>query len=47
MLIFKNQSWEEGCRLRDDFQPNSLRLRQTIADLYVELYPDEFADENV
>lgn len=47
MLIFRNQSWEEGCRLRDDFQPNSLRLRQNIANLYRELYPDEFADEDV
>lgn len=47
MIIFRNQSWEEGCRLRDDFQPNSLRLRQNIANLYRELYPDEFADEDV
>lgn len=47
MLIFRNQSWEEGCRLRNEFRPNSDRLRQEIANLYVELYPDEFADENV
>ncbi|WKY46092.1 hypothetical protein Q5O14_08365 [Eubacteriaceae bacterium ES2] len=47
MIIFRNQSWEEGCRLRDDFQPNSLRLRQNIANLYRELYLDEFVDEDV
>ncbi|MCM1343750.1 MAG: hypothetical protein NC305_11095 [Lachnospiraceae bacterium] len=46
MLIFRNQSWEEGCRLREDFQPNSLRLRQEIADLYRELYYDQFAEED-
>ena len=45
MLIFKNQSWEEGCKLRDEFHPNSDRLRQEIANLYVKLYPEEFQDE--
>lgn len=45
MLIFKNQSWEEGCKLRDEFHPNSDRLRREIANLYVKLYPEEFQDE--
>lgn len=46
MLIFRNQSWEEGCRLREDFQPNSLRLRQEIANLYRELYYEQFSEED-
>ena len=46
MLIFRNQSWEEGCRLRDDFQPNSFRIRKEIASLYIELYHEQFAEED-
>lgn len=39
VLWFRNESWEEGCRLREDMQPNTKRLRQKIADLYRRLYP--------
>ena len=38
MLIYKNQSWEEGCILRDVFQPNALRLRQSLQDQLNVLY---------
>lgn len=39
VLWFRNESFEEGNRLRDDMQPNTRRLRQEIADLYRRLYP--------
>lgn len=39
ILWFRNESWEEGCRLREDMQPNTKRIRQKIADLYRRLYP--------
>ena len=39
VLWFRNESWEEGCRLREDMQPNTKRIRQKIADLYRRLYP--------
>lgn len=38
-LIFRNQSWEEGCRLREDMQPNTYKIRCRIAELYGQLYP--------
>jgi len=38
-LWFRNESWEEGCRLRDDMLPNTAKIRQKIADLYCRLYP--------
>lgn len=37
-LIFRNQSWEEGCRLRDDLRPNSIRIRSTLSQLLDQLY---------
>lgn len=43
-LIFQNQSWEEGCQLRDDLRPNTIRIREKLRDLYLELYPDPDAD---
>lgn len=39
VLWFRNESIEEGNRLRDDMQPNTRRLRQTMADLYRRLFP--------
>lgn len=38
-LIFRNQSWEEGGRLRDDMQPNTYKIRCRIAQLQEQLYP--------
>lgn len=38
-LWFRNESAEEGDRLRDVFQPESYRLRCEIRDLYLRLYP--------
>ncbi len=37
-LIFKNQSWEEGCKLRDEFRPNSDRIRSELVPLLDHLY---------
>ena len=37
-LIFRNQSWEEGCKLRDVFRPNSLRIRGELGLLLNKLY---------
>jgi hypothetical protein len=37
-LIFKNQSWEEGERLRNDFRPNSIRIRKELQKLLERLY---------
>lgn len=37
-LIFRNQSWEEGCRLRDELRPNSIRIRKTLSQLLEKLY---------
>ena len=38
-FLFRNESWEEGQRLRNEFQPESLKLRKKMADLYRRLYP--------
>lgn len=38
-FLFRNESWEEGQRLRNEFQPESLKLRKKMADLYQRLYP--------
>lgn len=37
-LIFKNQSEDEGNKLRDDFSPNSVRIRTELRDLLDKLY---------
>lgn len=37
-LIFKNQSWEEGCKLRDELRPNTLRIRYKLKDLLNAIY---------
>jgi Restriction endonuclease len=37
-LIFKNSSWEEGCKLRDVFRPNSDRIRGELGTLLNRLY---------
>lgn len=37
-LIFKNQSWEEGCRLREELQPETFKIRQELNKLLQQLY---------
>jgi len=37
-LIFKNSSWEEGCKLREVFRPNSFRIRSELETLLNRLY---------
>lgn len=39
ILWFRNESWEEGNRLRNELQPKSYELRCEIARLYEMLYP--------
>lgn len=39
ILWFRNESWEEGNRLRNELQPKSYELRCAIARLYERLYP--------
>ena len=39
ILWFRNESSEEGNRLREEFQPNTFNLRCKIAELYNKLYP--------
>ena len=39
VLWFRNESWEEGNRLREVLQPKSYELRYKIAKLYEALYP--------
>lgn len=38
MIIFRNQSYEEGRRLREEFQPNSDRIRRELNELLDRLY---------
>ena len=39
ILWFRNESWEEGERLRNELQPKAHELRCEIARLYEKLYP--------
>ena len=39
ILWFRNESWEEGNRLRNELQPKSYELRCEITRLYEKLYP--------
>lgn len=39
ILWFRNESLEEGNRLREELQPNSYKLRCEIGELYQKLYP--------
>lgn len=42
-LIARNQSLEEGERLREELRPNTIRIRNKLYELYLELYPDQDA----
>lgn len=37
-LLFRNESWEEGCKLRDELRPNTLRIRQDLMQLLNTMY---------
>ncbi|MCB2312182.1 HNH endonuclease [Clostridium tagluense] len=37
-LIFRNQSWEEGCRLREELQPETIKIRTELNKLLQQLY---------
>lgn len=39
LLIYKNQSIEDGERLREELRPNSIRIRKELRDRYLELWP--------
>lgn len=41
-LIAKNQSWEQGCKLREVLRPQTNKLRYKLRDLYRELHPEEY-----
>lgn len=41
-LIARNQSWEQGCKLREVLRPETNKLRYKLRDLYRELHPDEY-----
>lgn len=41
-LIAKNQSWEEGCKLREVLRPQTNKLRYKLRDLYRDLHLEEY-----
>lgn len=41
-LIARNESWEQGCQLREVLRPNTNRLRYKLRDLYRELHPEAY-----
>lgn len=41
-LIARNQSWEQGCKLREVLRPQTTKLRYKLRDLYRELHPEEY-----
>lgn len=43
-LIARNESREEGDRLRGKLRPETIRLCYKLRDLYRELHPDDYAD---
>lgn len=42
VLIARNESWEQGCQLREVLRPQTNRLRYKLRDLYRELHPEEY-----
>ena len=38
MLVFRNQSPEEGCKLRDVLRPNTIRIRKEMQKQLKDLY---------
>lgn len=37
-IIYKNESWEEGCKLREELRPNTLRIRSKLKTILDTLY---------
>lgn len=42
VLIARNESWEQGCKLREVLIPQTTKLRYKLRDLYRELHPEEY-----
>lgn len=42
VLIVRNESWEQGCQLREVLRPKTNKLRYKLRDLYRELHPEEY-----
>ena len=42
VLIARNESWEQGCKLREVLIPQNTKLRYKLRDLYRELHPEEY-----
>ncbi len=42
VLIARNRSWEQGCKLREVLRPQTNKLRYKLRDLYRELHPEEY-----
>lgn len=42
VLIARNESWEQGCQLREVLRPETNKLRYKLRDLYRELHPEEY-----
>lgn len=42
VLIARNESWEQGCKLREVLRPQTTKLRYKLRDLYRELHPEEY-----
>ena len=41
VLIARNKSWEQGCKLREVLRPQTTKLRYKLRDLYRELHPED------
>ena len=42
VLIARNESWKQGCKLRGVLRPQTTKLRYKLRDLYRELHPEEY-----
>lgn len=42
VLIARNESWEQGCNLREVLRPQTTKLRYKLRDLYREIHPEEY-----
>lgn len=42
VLIARNESWEQGCNLREILRPQTTKLRYKLRDLYREIHPEKY-----
>lgn len=42
VLIARNESWKQGCNLREVLRPQTTELRYKLRDLYREIHPEEY-----